>query len=239
MYFKPEMQSLQNSEISMTWFIQQSLPRIQVPKFDGNPIKWVDFIVKFKELVHDRAYLGSNRKFIYLMQHIEEEAKRALKVFSTNKEGYILTLRGMKYVFGQRPQISQAHISKLAHEKPISNEDEKSILEYYYTTFDCIMDLKQLNCIYDLHSTDVLCQTIRRLLSKYHSSWVEYFFSLRRYKEPSLSDLDLWLSERILAAIEAYLPHKCDGKEKFQTEDNEKWVGKISFEKPQCILCKQ
>ena len=64
----------------------------------------------------------------------------------------------------------------------ISNENEKSLLEYYYTMSDCIIALKQLNYIYDLHSTDMLYQTIRRLRSKYHSRWADYCFNLWRYK---------------------------------------------------------
>ena len=57
--------------------------------------------------------------------------KRALKVFSTTKEGYTLVLKRMKYMFGQISQISQAYISKLTLGKPISNRDEKSHLAYY------------------------------------------------------------------------------------------------------------
>ena len=64
---KPEIQQMLNSEMSMKWFIQQSLPRMEVPKFDGSPIKWVDFITKFKELVNDQPYLNNNQKFIYLI----------------------------------------------------------------------------------------------------------------------------------------------------------------------------
>ena len=34
-------------------------------------------------------------------------------------------------MFGQKSQISQAYISQLTRGKPISNDDEKSLLEYY------------------------------------------------------------------------------------------------------------
>ena len=51
------------------------------PTFDGNPLQWVEFITKYKEIVHDQAYLTNNRKFIYLMQHVDGKAKRALQVF--------------------------------------------------------------------------------------------------------------------------------------------------------------
>ena len=126
-------------------------------------------------------------------------------------------------MFGQRSQISQAYISKITHGKPTVG----------------ILALKQLNYIYGLHSTDVLHRTIRRIPSKYHSRWAAYCFNLRQYKEkPPLSDLEFLLHKRILAAKKAHLPHKVDEKKIFQTENNEKWVGK-TYEKSQCILCKQ
>ena len=34
-------------------------------------------------------------------------------------------------MFGQKSQISQAYISKLTRGKSISNDDDKSLLEYY------------------------------------------------------------------------------------------------------------
>lgn len=39
--------------------------------------------------------------------------------------------------------------------------------------------------------------------------------------------------------MEAYLSHKFGGNKRFQTENNQEWVGKRSFEKLQYILCKQ
>ena len=230
---KTDIQDTINPEMTMSWFIQQSLPRMQVPKFDGNPMKWIDFITKFKELVHDQSYLNNNQRFIYLMQHMDGEAKRALKAFSSSKVGYILALKRLKYMFGQRSQISQAYISKLTYGKPIANDDEKALLEYYYAMSDCIISLKQLNYIYDLHSTDVLRRSIRRLPSKYHSRWAEHCFRLRQYKEPSLTDLESWLQERILAAKESYLPPK---ERKIQKQEREKFVGKTSFENL-CLIC--
>ena len=84
-------------------------------------------------MVHDQAYLNNNQKFIYLMQHVDGEAKRALRVFSTNKGGYIMVLKRIKYIFGQRSRISQVYIAKLTRGKPISNDNDKPLLEFYYT----------------------------------------------------------------------------------------------------------
>ena len=57
------------------------------------------------------------------------ETKRSYKIFSANKECYILALKRMKYVSGQTFQVSQACISKLMKRKPLSEEDNKSLLD--------------------------------------------------------------------------------------------------------------
>ena len=79
-------------------------------------------------------------------------------------------------MFGQKSQISQTCVSKLTRGKSISNDNAKVLLKYYYTMSDCVVALKKLNYVYDLHSTDALRQTIRRLPSKLHNRWAEHCF---------------------------------------------------------------
>ena len=107
------------------------------------------------------------------MQHVDGEAKRALQVFSTNKGGYIVALKRIKYMFGQKSRISQVCIAIITRGKPISNCDDESLLEFYYTMSDCVVALNQLKYIHDLHSSNVLRRALRRLPSKYHNKWAE------------------------------------------------------------------
>ena len=58
--------------------MQQNLPRILIPVFDGSPTKWLEFAIKFKYLVHDLQFLTNTQRMTYLLQHLEGEAKRAV-----------------------------------------------------------------------------------------------------------------------------------------------------------------
>ena len=42
------VQSTSMDHLSMTWLLQQNLPRIQVPVYDGSPTKWLEFVVSLK-----------------------------------------------------------------------------------------------------------------------------------------------------------------------------------------------
>ena len=117
----------------------------------------------------------------------------------------------------------------------ISNDDYKSLLEYYYKMSHCVVALKQSNYVYDLHGTDVLRKTIKRLPSIFHYRWTKHF-KIRRHKEPSLTDLESPLQERILASKEASYH---DPKKKRNTGSDEKWFGKTTLSKPTCIMCEE
>ena len=186
------------------WTIYQShaccnnLPRIQVPVYDGSPTKWLEFVVKFKDLVHDLQFLTNTQRMTYLLPNLEGEAKRAVQCFSNDKVRYIMTLKRLKYMFVQKPQICQAYIQKMIREKQIGNGNNKTLMEYYYAISDWIVALSQLKYTSDLFSSDILRKVIRRLLPKFHDRWAEFCFTLRRVKEPTLVDFDSWIQDRIL-----------------------------------------
>ena len=150
--------------------MQQNIPRMQIPVFDGPPTKWLEFVVKFKDLVHDLQFLTNTQRMTHLLQHLEGEAKRTIQCFSNDKVGYIMALKKLKYMFGQKPQICQAYIQKMTKGKQIGNDDKKNLMEYYYTISDCIVALGQLNYTSDLFSSDILRQVICRLPPKSHGN---------------------------------------------------------------------
>ena len=170
----------------------------------------------------------------YLLQHLEGEAKRAVQCFSNDKVGYIMALKRLKYMFDLKLRLCQAYIQKMIRGKQIGNDDNKTLMEYYYTISDCIVALSQLNYTTDLFSSDILRQVIRRLPPKFHGKWAEFCLTLRRVKEPTLVDFENWLQDRILAFKEAYLPVKHELKKNQDTD--EKYVGTISTSN-KCILC--
>ncbi|XP_066922167.1 uncharacterized protein [Clytia hemisphaerica] len=79
-----------------TWFVQQGLPRIRIPWFDGTPSSYVEFVTSFRDLVHNQGYLTTLQKCIYLHQAVRGEVKRSIQGFRNDHEGYVLALRRIK-----------------------------------------------------------------------------------------------------------------------------------------------
>ncbi|XP_066913979.1 uncharacterized protein [Clytia hemisphaerica] len=195
-----------------TWFVQQGLPRIRIPWFDGTPSSYVEFITSFRDLVHNQGYLTTLQKCIYLHQAVRGEVKRSIQGFRNDHEGYVLALRRIKYMFGQRSRIAESVITKIVDYKPIGNRDQTSLTEFYYTLSDCLVTLRKLNYVSDLYSTDILRQACTKLPQYLLHKWADYCLTLRRSCEPNLTHLEAWLQERILASKDSYLPRKNDDR---------------------------
>ena len=85
------------------------------------------------------------------------------------REDTFFSLKRLKYKFGEKSRIAEAHLTKVTKSKQIANDYDKGLIEFYYSLSNCIITLCQLNYKSDIYSTDTLRQTIRRLPSKFYS----------------------------------------------------------------------
>ena len=199
-------------DVTMTWLVQQTLPRVQIPEFDGTPLLWVEFVTKFRDMVHNPAYLNDVQRKTYLLQHLKGEAKRAVKGFTNDSKGYVLALKQLKFLFGQKSKIAQAALAKVTQGKVLESDENNSLSEFYFTISDCLVMLDQLRYDSDLYSSDTLRQAAKRLPVSMHTKWAEHILRIRRRgEEPNLIHLGDWLQERMLARKE--LPERPKKKE--------------------------
>ena len=183
----------------MAWLVQQYLPKVQLPTFDGAALDWVEFIVKFRDVVHNQPYLSDNQRNQLLLQHLREEAKSAVKGYANDPHGYVMSLKTLKYLFGQRSTVARATLSRVTKGKSIGNDDVRGLSDFYYSINECLVTLKQLNYVADLYSSDTLRQAVERLPPKLLMKWSERSLVIRRSEEPNLIHLGKWLQDRVLA----------------------------------------
>ena len=205
---EPIRQRMPDDEATMTWLIQESLPRFEY--FDGSPTQWVDVIIKFRDLVHQQTYLSFTQRSVYLLQQLRGEARRAVQGFGNDKSGYFKSLKRLKFMFGQKSRIAQVTLLKVPSGIQIANNDHKGLCKLYYTISNCLVTLRKLNYISDLYSSNVLRQATRRFPPRLYSKWSKQCLNIRRKGEPNLLYLEAWLQERILASNESYLPFNPD-----------------------------
>jgi hypothetical protein len=230
-----------NQEAMMGWLIQTYLPKVELPTFSGAPLDWVNFIVKFRDIVHLQQYLSNSQKSHLLFQHLKGDAERSVKSFVNDPRGYVWSLKKLKYLFGQRTDVAKATLERVTKGKAVQHDDLKGLMELFYSITDCLTTLRQLNYESDLQSSDTLRQVLQRLPRSLQMKWGEHSVKIRRNEEPSLIHLEEWLQARVLARKEAglhTLPKKDDKKEDRKKGDERKFTGNVRDD-PKCQLCSE
>ena len=197
------------NEIAMGFFIQQSFPRLTIPVSDGSPLVWLEFVSRFKDLIHDQPYLTVLRKSTLLLQHLDKQAKRSVQGYPRDANGYVTSLKRLKFLFGQKDKIAQAVLMKVTQGKEIQDNDDEGLSELYYSISDCLVTLKQLNYASDMYSSDTLRQVVLRLPLRMQNKWADVKLRIRTSgQDPSLIDLEAWLQNRIFSRRENYQPER-------------------------------
>ena len=207
------MQGGVSAEAMMGWMVQQHLPQVELPSFSGSPGEWVNFITKFRDVVHIQGYLNDGQRMRFLLQQLNGEAEKAVKGFANDATGYVLALKKLKKLFGQRSMVARAVLTKVTKGKPV-DDDAKQISEFLYCISDCLITLKQLNYASDLHSSDTLHQALQRLPRRLLAKWSEKSQTIRQHEEPNLVHLEAWLQDRVLAMKEMNLCSQKPSKKK-------------------------
>ena len=140
-----------NIDIPMQMLIQQGLPKITIEIFDGAPEDWIDFVEKFHDMVHNIPYLTIIQKKAYLLQHLKGEPLKAIYGFGNDRKGYIMSLKRLKYMFGNHALVAQTTIRKLTKGKQIGDNDTAGLTDFYYNLSQCLNTLQKMQYHSDIH----------------------------------------------------------------------------------------
>ncbi len=225
--------------VMMSWLVHQYLPKVQLPMFDGSAAEWVEFIIKFRDIVHNQQYLNDVQRHQLLVQHLEDEAKRSVKGFNNDTRGYVMSLKRIKHLFGQKPMVARAVLGKVTKGKALQNEDVKGLTQFYYDIGDCLTTLRQLNYVSDLYSSDTLQQAVQRLPSKMVWKWADRSIVIRESEEPNLLHLEKWLERRVMAMKESCVLESRGQYRPTNKPKEEKFNAKVNMFDLKCQLCQE
>ena len=156
---KPEDDAMQM--YMMYFFVQQNIPRMEIPEFDGSPSLYIEFMTKNKDLIHDQPFLSGVQRATQLAQRLRGEAKQAVNSFSIDWFGYVSSLKKLKFLFGQRSAIARSVLLKVTRGNSIQDNDADGIANFYYSVSNCVTTLSKLNYASELYSTGTLLQAVK------------------------------------------------------------------------------
>ena len=89
------------------------LPKLELPKFSGNVLKWQEFWDSFEASIHKNPNLQPVDKFSYLEAELEGDAKAVTSGLELTNTNYEVAVNLLQERFGREEIIMDALYSKL------------------------------------------------------------------------------------------------------------------------------
>ncbi|CAH8676588.1 unnamed protein product [Schistosoma haematobium] len=133
MQFKAQVDSVK------ALFMSVSLPKIEIMKFDGSPLKFWTFMKGFKVNIADRVN-DDTQKLMYLIHYCEGIAKDAIEhcVLLPEKEGYTEAIKILHEQFGRPHDIVEASSTELLSGSPLNQDDTTGQLNKTSVFINCL-----------------------------------------------------------------------------------------------------
>uniref|UniRef100_A0AC35GHM8 Peptidase aspartic putative domain-containing protein n=1 Tax=Panagrolaimus sp. PS1159 TaxID=55785 RepID=A0AC35GHM8_9BILA len=100
-----------------------TVPHINLPKFNGDYLKWYPFWQRFEHAVHSKAY-PKIEKLISLLGFLEGRALEEVEGFTVSEENYDTVVETLVNCFGKKPLIIKELQTKLRNIKSATSSPE-------------------------------------------------------------------------------------------------------------------
>ena len=162
----------------MEEFVKQqqrnSLPRRQVPVFDGNPLQYCTFIRAFDTVIEPREpdYAG---RLYYLEQHTSGRPQEIVRscLYMAPKEGYTKARSLLERRFGQKHKIAMACLDQVINGPRIKAEDAESLEGLSILLSSCTNTLRSIGYSSKMENPDNMRKIIDRLPPSLQIKWRE------------------------------------------------------------------
>lgn len=107
-----------------------TLPKLVLPVFEGDILKWSEFHDAFMSAVHGDGSLENIHKFQYLKAHVSGEAARCIDGLQLSNDNYNEALTLLQDKYGKEHKVIAAYMKAL-WELPKPNNDISSMNSFY------------------------------------------------------------------------------------------------------------
>ena len=89
------------------------LPKMTLPEFDGDPLKWHSFWDRFESAVHINFNISDAEKMNYLKGFLKGNALRSIEGLVISNTNYITAVQILKERFGKKQLVINAYMDAL------------------------------------------------------------------------------------------------------------------------------
>ena len=175
----------------------KSIPRLELPRFSGDPLEWPQFISLFKCLVHDQP-LTDTQRMTYLQRALVGNAKRAIRGMLNHGHLYKAALTELEEQFGNEELVAGAFMKTVLDHPIVAEGDATQPRSFYNTLHNAVATMKSLGYSHDLASSTNTSAALQKLPDPLKEKWGERKIEIHP-TIPTLADLDEWLRARLRA----------------------------------------
>ena len=121
------------------------LPKMDLPIFKGDPLKWQGFWDQFQVSIHENERISDIDRFNFLKKYLGGEALNTLSGLNLNAENYKDAIALLKDRYGNEQILISAHVESLLKLQKIKSKDDiKGLRDLYNHVESCIRNLRSL-----------------------------------------------------------------------------------------------
>ena len=220
----------------------RDVPSLELGKFSGDPLSYVNFIDSFRIHVHEKRHLSDNVRMMQLKMHLTGNAEKCISGLGSAGLMYPSALKLLKEQFGQPSVIARAWIDSLIKGEKLDMGDRNGLRELSIDLVNCCATLHRLSYFSDANSSECQRNLVGRLPDKMIHEWKGEAVRIRdRGKTPQLGDISEFIRKRVRAQFDpdfGDLAISNHGNKSKQGVKRERGLHATSEKKPvKCFIC--
>lgn len=199
------------------------LPKIKIPEFDGDIMKWKTFYELYNQVVHQNTTLGNAAKMHFLKTYVRGEAARLINHLPPTAENYSAAYTILISRYENTRVLLGKLLDSLLDLPQLKNESCKDLKSMHDSVFECLRAIENLNVATDQWDAIITHILVKKLDNETRKS---YECQLEKPKEPQkVSELLKFIEARFMA-LETYeqrdVNNTVQGKNSAQQNKNKK-----------------
>lgn len=123
------------------------LPKIDVPRFNGNVLSWRSFWEQFNVTIHSRTTLTDTEKMTYLQSSIKDSpAKSIIDGLSQSGDNYMEAIETLKARYDRPRLVHQAHVRSIVEAPGLKDGNGRELRRLHDTVQQHLRALKAMDC---------------------------------------------------------------------------------------------
>ena len=167
------------------------LPPITISKFNGNPLKYHEWINNFFNLVHSNTSLTDTHRIIYLQNSVIGKAKKKIQAYSCDPAYYAIASKELMDQFGD-PIIINAFINQLEAWRANNDYNKQNFVSFASFFKRLVKAFEYLGFQADLQSSTLMKKAKDKIPHNILIKWTEYTITSIG-NQPAVSDFQKWL----------------------------------------------